>query len=122
MKHKDRAHIHSTVPTVDDFIAMAKQTSLIIGMRLHSLILGTSVGAPVIGLAYMSKVNVFMDSLDENEYIVDLKTVTADRLIDLTENIFANYDAISSKIFKEVNRLQSIAMQGIEEIVELAEG
>jgi polysaccharide pyruvyl transferase CsaB len=120
MKHKDRTHIHSHVPGVDEYIEMAKQSSLVIGMRLHSLILGTSVGVPVIGLAYMPKVEVYLDSISQTEYSLNLETITSEKLISLIENVFNNYDTSSKKILSEVSKLQSVAKESIVEMVELA--
>jgi len=120
MKHKDRTHIHSHAPGVDEYIEMAKQSSLVIGMRLHSLILGASVGVPVIGLAYMPKVKAYMDSIDQSEYSLDLETITGEKLISLIESISKNYDTNSKKIVPEISKLQMVAMRSIAEMVELA--
>ncbi|MBA7515287.1 hypothetical protein ES705_07326 [subsurface metagenome] len=120
MKHKDRTHIHPCAPEVDEYIEMAKQSSLVIGMRLHSLILGTSVGVPVIGLAYMPKVEVYMDSIGQSEYSLNLETITGEKLISLIESIFKNYDTNSKKILSGVSKLQMVAKKSIVEMVELA--
>ncbi|MCK4529070.1 polysaccharide pyruvyl transferase family protein, partial [candidate division WOR-3 bacterium] len=120
MNHKDRTHIHSRAPGVDEFIEMAKQSSLVIGMRLHSLILGTSVGVPVIGLAYMPKVEVYLDSISQSEYSLNLETITGEKLISLIESIFKNYDTNSKKILSGVSKLQMVAKKSIVEMVELA--
>ncbi|MHA1401955.1 MAG: polysaccharide pyruvyl transferase family protein, partial [Candidatus Heimdallarchaeaceae archaeon] len=120
IKHKDGTHIHSHVPGVDEYIEMAKQSSLVIGMRLHSLILGTSVGVPVIGLAYMPKVKAYMGSIDQSEYCLDLETITSEKLIGLIESIFKNYDTHSKEIVSEVSKLRKVAKRSIAEMVELA--
>ena len=120
MKHKDRIHIHSRAPDVDEFIEIAKQSSLVIGMRLHSLILATSVGVPVIGLEYMPKVKAYMDSISQSKCSLDLETITSEKLIRLIEDIFENYDINSKKILSEVAKLQKVAKRSIMEMVELA--
>ena len=120
MKHKGRTRIHSRAPEVDEFIEMSKQSSLIIGMRLHSLILGTSVGVPVIGLEYMPKVKAYMDSIGQTEYSLDLERITGEKLISLIKNISENYDTKSEKILSGVSKLQKIARENIVEMVELA--
>jgi len=120
MSHKDRTHIHSRVPAVNDFIEIAKQSSLVIGMRLHSLILGTTIGVPVIGLVYMPKVRGYMDSIGQSEYSLDLETITDEKLIYLIENIFKNYDVHSNEIVSEISKLQMVARESIVGMVELA--
>lgn len=120
MKHKDGVHIHSRAPEVDEFIEMAKQSSLIIGMRLHSLILGASAGVPVIGLEYMPKVKAFMDSINQSDYSFGLEEMTSDKLIGLIEDTFKRYNTRCKAIRLEVSKLQKIIRKSISEIIALA--
>jgi len=120
MRHKDRTRVHSCTPEVDEFAEMARQSSLVIGMRLHSLILATAVGVPVIGLEYMPKVRAYMDSIDQGNYSLKLEALTSDKLIALIEDTFKRYDTRSRTICLEVSKLQSIARDSIKELVRLA--
>lgn len=122
MKHKDKTHIYSCAPEVNEFIEMTKQSSLVIGMRLHSLILATLVGVPVIGLEYMPKVKAYMESIKQSKYSLELETITSKKLINLFENIYKNYAADSQKILSEVSKLQMAAKRSIVEMVELLGG
>ncbi len=120
MKHKDKTHIHSCAPEVDEFIELARKSSLVIGMRLHSLILGTSIGVPVIGLEYMSKVKEYMKSIKQSEYSLDLKTITSEKLINKILITFEQYKKRSNIISSEVSRLKKLASTNIEDLTELA--
>lgn len=120
MKHKDKTYIHSSAPEVDEFIEMAEQSSLIIGMRLHSLILGTSIGVPVIGLEYMPKVKEYMKSIKQSEYSLDLETITGEKLINKILITFEQYKERSQVISLEVSRLKKLASTNIENLIELA--
>jgi len=120
MKYRGKAHIYSCVPEVNEFIKMARQSSLVIGMRLHSLILGTSVGVPVIGLEYMPKVRGYMESIDQGKYSLPLGTLTSNKLIQLIKTTLEQYQPRSQTIISNVSKLQSIAKHGIKEIIDLA--
>lgn len=120
MKHKDGVHIHSRAPEVDEFIEMAKQSSLIIGMRLHSIILGASAGVPVIGLEYMPKVKAFMDSINQSDYSFGLEVMTSDKLVGLIEDTFKRYNTRCKAICLEVSKLQKIIRKSISELIALA--
>lgn len=120
MKHEDKTHIYSYAPEVDEFIEMAKQSSLVIGMRLHSLILGTSIGVPVIGLEYMPKVKEYMKSIKQSEYSLDLETITSEKLINKILITFEQYKERSQVISLEVSRLKKLASTNIEDLIELA--
>jgi polysaccharide pyruvyl transferase CsaB len=120
MKFKDNVKIYDDVPDIDRFVQMLGQYSLLIGMRLHSLILGSAVGLPVIGLNYMPKVKGYMDSIDQAKCSLDLDTITADKMIKLIEDTYSEYGSRCSSIKNEVKRLQKIAKENILEILKLA--
>ena len=120
MKHKDKIHIHSSVPEIDEFIEIVRQSSLVIGMRLHSLILGTSMGVPVIGLEYLPKVKEYMKSIKQSEYSLDLETITSEKLINKILITFERYKERSQVISLEVSRLKKLASTNIEDLIELA--
>lgn len=119
MKHKDKTHIYPCVPEVDEFIEMAEQSSLVIGMRLHSLILATSIGIPVIGLEYMPKVKAYMESIKQSEYSLDLETITSKKLINKILITFEKYKERSQIISSEIFRLQKLASSNIKDLIEL---
>jgi len=120
MKHKDKIYIHSSAPEVDEFIEIVRQSSLVIGMRLHSLILGTSIGVPVIGLEYMPKVKAYMESIKQSEYSLDLETITSKKLINKILITFEQYKERSQLISLEVSRLKKLVSTNIEDLIELA--
>ena len=120
MKHKDKTHIYSRILEVDEFIEMAKRSSLVIGMRLHSLILGTSIGVPVIGLEYMPKVKAYMESIKQSEYSLDLETITSEKLINKILITFEKYKERSQIINSEVFRLRKLVSANIKDLIELA--
>jgi polysaccharide pyruvyl transferase CsaB len=121
MTHKASTRIYPLVPDVDEFIKIVRQYSLVIGMRLHPLILATAVGVPVIGLEYMPKVKAYMKSINQGEYSLALDSITSDKLISLIENTLDKRSIRSKLILSEVCRLQKIAQDNIAELVELAE-
>ena len=120
MKRKDGANVYPHTPTVDEFINIIKESSLVIGMRLHSLILAASVGIPVIGLAYMPKVRGYMECIEQSKYSLDLETITSEKLTSLIDDVFKNYNAISKKILFEISKLQKTSRKNIIEMTELA--
>lgn len=122
MKCTKNVDVCPSTPGVDDFIDMLDRTSLVIGMRLHSLILATGVGLPVIGLEYMPKVRAYMQSLNQGDYSLRLQEVTSDRLIGLVEDTVEQYSARSRLICSEICRLQEMARESLAELVRLAQG
>ena len=120
MKYKNKTWVCSVVAKPREFIEMLKKYSLIIGMRLHSLILATSAGIPVIGFEYMPKVKAYMASISQGEYSLSMTTINSDKLIQLTKNTFEHYDFRAQTIISKISELQSMARNTLKEIVTLA--
>lgn len=50
---------------MDEILSVLANTSMVIGMRLHSLIYAANLSIPMVGLAYEQKVGFFMQSINQ---------------------------------------------------------
>jgi polysaccharide pyruvyl transferase CsaB len=103
---KQKITVHTRVPGIDEFLTLAGQCTFILGMRLHSLILGATTGTPVIGLEYMPKVKGFMQELHQADNSINLETLKAEDIINKGEYIIRHYTEISKKIRHRVMELR----------------
>jgi len=101
-------------PCVYDTVALIDKMDLVIGMRLHSLILAAVLGKKIVSLNYSGKVRVFMDmlSLKDNQFDLDFDL---DKIIELINREFSfegvsyserleklqDYERLNSKFFVE---------------------
>ncbi|MCB0322919.1 MAG: polysaccharide pyruvyl transferase family protein [Bdellovibrionales bacterium] len=63
-----------------DIQAVMRRCELFVGMRFHSLILASAVGAPILGLNYAPKVRSYLRLLECSDYCLELAEVTPERL------------------------------------------
>lgn len=54
--------------TIDAALEEIAQADLLVGMRLHALVMGTTMGIPSIGLAYMPKVADYMAAIGQSAH------------------------------------------------------
>jgi polysaccharide pyruvyl transferase CsaB len=120
MRFQARAKIHISVPDVDEFIRMMDRYSLVIGMRLHSIILAAASGIPTIGLNYMPKVAAFMESIQQEQYLIDLETINLEKLKNAINHIFESHKEISKTILSKISVLQKVTEDSINRILRLA--
>ena len=60
---------------------------LVIGVRLHSLIMASAVGTPIVGIDYAPKVRGFIESIDWTEHCCHLRDLRIEKLQDLIDGI-----------------------------------
>ena len=100
--------------TPQDTMALLENADLILGMRLHSLIMGVVLSKPMIALSYDPKVSSFMQLLRQREcYGVD--TVTVQQLITAMQRL-ANR---SDKELAMMDNLVEIMVRQAKEPAEL---
>jgi len=109
MKNRDRAFSLKGDYGPREVKALFGQLDLMIGMRLHSLILAAPTEIPIIGVAYGEKTLDFMASLGMEEFVVNVDTMTAEDLIKLAQKVLDNVDVLLYRISRSVKRLQANA-------------
>ncbi|MFB4161652.1 polysaccharide pyruvyl transferase family protein [Geomicrobium sp. JSM 1781026] len=72
MKHKENSSIIDEELLPHDILRVASQQDVVIGTRLHSLILSVTAGTPVIGVEYHHKVKHFMQTIGEDTFSCEI--------------------------------------------------
>ncbi len=99
------------------YLALAKQIAsceLIIGMRLHSLILAAANGVPSVALSYDPKVNAFMEMTGQGDMIYDLSDNDPEKLAGMIENAWVNRAARASALLSRLPDLRRAALKNGE--------
>jgi len=109
MKNKKDVEMSDLVPSVDDFIQELVKADLVLGMRLHSLILASSVGTPVIAFEYMPKVKAFMEEIGMKEFSLSMDNLNPKEINLSIDKIDHEYEALSKKILERTKHLDERA-------------
>lgn len=89
IKHKEKVSVIKDNLYPDQLVSLCQKQDIIIGTRLHSLILSVAAQTPVIGIGYHQKVRDFMDKIGKREYFVDIHLL--DQQEDLLEGLVEKY-------------------------------
>lgn len=90
-KMRNRSYIIETPCTIEETIGIISHSSLVLAMRLHSLVYAVSCGVGVIALKYDPKIDGFMDYFRQN-YIADVRNLTEAELKSIIDSFFRNTD------------------------------
>ena len=90
----------------EQILCVVKRMSLVVSMRLHTLIFAAGQGVPLVGLVYDPKVSGFLDDLGQRRYL-SLSEAGDDRLLRLIDEALAD----QSSAEENVTRLRALAQE-----------
>ncbi|MEX2495823.1 MAG: polysaccharide pyruvyl transferase family protein [Woeseia sp.] len=101
-----------------EYLAWAGGARCVIGMRLHSLVLASVRGVPLLALSYAPKVSSFMKQLRLNDQVIDVEVEPdIDQLADRLTAILANSIQIKSRTDRRVRELQNLNRAALARLV-----
>lgn len=121
MKSSDEACLLSERCTPQEMMTLLGEMDIVIGMRLHSLILAATMNVPVIGIAYDPKIIGFMSSINQDKYAISIEDLRVERCLSLVESIWLHRDQIRREIQERVTRLKQKALWNVQLICKMLE-
>jgi len=110
MKNKSQANILKARLEPEELLFLVSQLSLMIGMRLHSIIFSSMVNIPFIALNYDPKVKNFVQDLDLTELLLELNDISLKIFRKKVEYVWKNSDKIKKILAKKTKDLEKKAI------------
>ena len=110
---KQKGYILSERYTVDETISVIGNTSLVIGMRLHSLIYAANMNVPMVGLAYEQKVGFFMQSINQ-PYVDWNDKFNMDELLKKLNDVWENSGKVKAELQEIKPQLEKMVIDTVE--------
>ncbi|SFE92282.1 polysaccharide pyruvyl transferase family protein [Alteribacillus iranensis] len=116
METKEQVEIIEDNLMPEEIVNIAGSQDLVIGTRLHSLILAVNAATPVIGVEYHKKVKDFMGVIKKEQYSVAIDQITdpSKGIAAVFERASENWDALQTDTADDSKRLKETASEGIE--------
>lgn len=109
MRRPEEAFSLSGQATPPEIAAVLGQMKLVIGMRLHSLILAAGQGVPCVGVIYDPKVANFARCAGLGDYLCDFELLAAGGLAERVFPLWENYAAVTGRLRAAVAALADAA-------------
>lgn len=104
----------------EEIISVISKAKCVIGMRLHSIIFSALVGTPFIGISYEPKVYGFAKLIGAEKYIIDLKDISYEKLLERIRLILNNDQSVINE-FKtyslKIKNMRKILINLMEEMI-----
>lgn len=104
------------------YLSLAGSARCVIGMRLHSLVLASLKGVPVLALSYAPKVKAFMKQLKLDDQVIDVAVEPdIDHFADCLADVLANSEQIRTRIERRVRELQNLNQAALAKFLKVIE-
>ncbi|MBE9059597.1 polysaccharide pyruvyl transferase family protein [cf. Phormidesmis sp. LEGE 11477] len=97
-KYANHCKVHRYFDSLEDLKSTIASLDLVIGMRLHSLILASGLGVPIIAAEYDSKVKGFMDELEQGHSSIPLSEFNSDKVWPIVNKTLSDLPASCDKL------------------------
>ena len=121
MRFPDEVYLLTERFTPQEMMTLLGEMDLVIGMRLHSLILAATMNVPVIGITYDPKIMGFVSSIGQDRYTTSIEELHVDQCLSLVERVWLHRDEIRCEIQEQVTRLKQRALWNAQLICEMLE-
>jgi polysaccharide pyruvyl transferase WcaK-like protein len=105
------------VKTVNDFVLAVRDAELVIGSRLHALILSLVAGTPIIAISPGRKVRQQMIDVGLEDYCLELKTLQAGALLSRMQTALDRRDELRKLISLRVHELLEKLEEAFDRLV-----
>jgi len=110
MKNKNQANVLKGRLEPEELLSFLSRLSLMVGVRLHSIIFSSMVNVPFIALNYDPKVKNFVEDLGLSELLLELDGISLKNIKDKIKYIRENNDKIKEILSKKVKILEEKAL------------
>lgn len=127
VKREKNVHVLSNPYSPEEISSIIKEVDIILGMRLHSLIISTVVGVPMVGIMYDDKVESYLQINGQKKYAIPhfiwdrtrFEDIDPEQLLYLTEEVLNNYYDIRKELKNVSIELSEKAKMNTEYIRQL---
>ena len=119
VKNKGRIRFVETQYRPQEVAGILSRCRLVLGVRLHSLILSAAVDTPVIAMSYAPKVAGFMERMEEAHHSCPLQKLEFPALLAMIDAFLEDYDRQHAIFREHAGRLRNEARRNADMAAEL---
>ncbi|MFQ5822474.1 MAG: polysaccharide pyruvyl transferase family protein [bacterium] len=99
IKNRDRIRLVTNVNyNYQELAGLFSRADIHVGMRTHSLILASSVNTPIVGIIATPKNRGYMQSIKQDQRMVEFKDLTVERLVDVVKSTWVQREHIRKSL------------------------
>jgi polysaccharide pyruvyl transferase CsaB len=116
-KYSEKVIVHRYFKSLNDLKLLIENLNVMIGMRLHSLILAAGLGVPIIGIEYDLKVKGFMEEIRQSDLSFPINSFSEHTVFSAIEKVF-NDQLVACQKVREGIRCYKQRTSAINQVLE----
>ena len=105
MSWPDVTVLDDPAPTIDATVSRLAHADVVVAMRLHAAVIGTTLGVPTVGLSYAPKVESYMTEIGLGDYCADLKNMSTGWLVERTRRALEEKEELAKSLILRTDEL-----------------
>ena len=100
-RHRDRITAYTYTHTASEIAGLIEGCDVLIGMRFHSVVFGTTLGVPTLAIDYTQgggKVSGHMHALEMDNQVVSIDQLDLEQMVKLVERTFKHRVALTAQL------------------------
>jgi polysaccharide pyruvyl transferase WcaK-like protein len=116
-KHHSSAYVIKQMLTPAEVSAVLSRSEIVIGMRLHAIILAVSSGTPAAGAIYHHKVGELVKDLGISNYFINVYDITPKSLTNLVRTAWSERKKIKDTLLAKLPQIKDRIRMGQELLI-----
>lgn len=121
--NSSRIYVAKYDNNINSLLFRLSQFELLIGMRLHSLILASILGVPFVPISYCGKTKSYLDLMDINDLYLDIEnlesTMFQQVLCQNIKKVYSNKSSYSTKLLNKSAKLKERCLLNAKLVADL---
>lgn len=97
----------SRIPSLDELNNRISNLDVMVGTRLHAVILAAGLGIPVVAIEYAPKVAGFMAEINQRQWSIPLEDFTAQQAVSCVNTILQDIDSVQQQLKRGVHEYRT---------------
>lgn len=106
MKYSSKVKSITKQYNPQEICSIFSRLDLIIGIRLHSLVIAAAANTPIVSISYAPKLAGFINIIEQSQYMCELESLSFEDLKSKVENALSNKGTIKNILKSKVQQLQ----------------
>lgn len=107
-RYPERLNPLPRLSSLDELTQRISQLDVMVGTRLHAVILAAGMGVPVVAIEYAPKVKGFMEAINQGPWSISLEDFTASQALERINAILVDALAVRQQLTQEIHQYRTL--------------